>query len=126
MPRQLETRKVSISKWYKPWSWGKFVMEWRYIWRGESIFDETKEFVTVTEWKQTAPPVFLIIGGRCNPNASYHYANEDCKKTIIFDQDERLHLALTIMQAESNINRANDLLSNGFNPEAIREDLCQK
>ncbi len=44
------------------------------------------------------------------------------EKVIVPDRNSRLHLAWTIMQAESKINRMNELLRNGFNPDAIKED----
>lgn len=39
--------------------------------------------------------------------------------TLVKDQDERLHLTLAMMQTESDMDRVNNLLSNGFDPEKL-------
>ena len=67
MPYIIETRKVSVAKWYNPFTWGKFRMEWRREWDMDGLIhsdEERRLFIQDQlkwQWKQTTPPIRLTF-----------------------------------------------------------------
>jgi hypothetical protein len=54
MPYAIELRRVSLAKWYNPFSWGKYKVEWRYCEDPPSPNDQSR-------WYQSERPDADVI-----------------------------------------------------------------